>query len=600
MRASVHYPAVAAVILLVSVLIAKVAHGQDSGANSLPPLQGQQHRLPEHRVDRPDASAESDLKAKVTELENRLRDLEQGKVARSAEVVPAGITVPAGVDRKIVPGSTAITERESQPYSIWQVQGKETPTKQEKPSEPLVVGKNLKMEPVWRNALWFESPDKAFKWTVGGVVQFDTSFFNAPNNLVRSIGTFNNLVDPGHSLDDSMAFRRARLRFAGSIWEQVEFWAQYEFAQALDLRRRTLGISPTPAAGTFPNNDFDPGDDVGFNEVYIGLTKLPYIGTVRVGRHRESLNFVTATSDNNQVWMERGLMFDAFNGDFNFSNGVTVQNTWLDERVYALLGFFHANNNTNRGFFAIGDGEYAYDGRVTCLPIYDEQDQLWVHLGADYSYRNPHVNQLRYRARPMVRSGTGFQTPNILNTGTILTQDAQQIANLEFAMAWHRFTFAAEATTSWVNNAYTGGLPDANGKLPTGVVSRGNYRANGAYVETLYFLTPDHRKYQKDRPGYARVVPTRTFYYMDTERGLLSSTGAWEIGVRYDYLDLNDNNINGGRGGAITGCVNWYLNPNTRVQANYSFMDRQFAPADATGLVEGGFQSFGLRFNMDF
>lgn len=530
-------------------------------------------------------SREGELKARVAELERRLHALEQTPTTRPTfgKAIPLvdekAEALPVPKQAKTEAGAALADKKEQELFGL---------------------GKNLKMAPVWKNGLWFESEAKTFRWNVGGVIQMDASFFQAPNNLTRSIGTFNNLVDPGRSLDDSMSFRRARLRFAGNIYEQVEFWAQYEFAQALDLRRRTLGINPAPAAGVFPNNDFDPGDDVGFNEVYIGLTKLPFLGSVRVGRHRESLNFVTATADNNQIWLERGLMFDAFNGDFNFSNGITVQNTWLDDRLYALLGFFHANNNTNRGFFAVGDGEYAHDGRLTCLPIDDEEGQRWLHVGADYSYRNPHRSQLRYRARPMVRSGPSFQTPNILSSETIFTQDAQQIVNLEFAMACGRFTFAAEAATSWVNNAYTGGIPDAAGRLPAGAASRGNFRANGAYVEALYFLTPDHRKYMKTRPGYARVVPSSTFYYMDTEQGVLSSRGAWEVGLRFDYLDLNDNNVNGGRANAVTACVNWYLNANTRVQCNYSWMDRQFAPADAAGRMNGPFHTVGVRFNMDF
>lgn len=465
-------------------------------------------------------------------------------------------------------------------------------------SKAFSVGSNLKVEGSWRNGLWFETADKAFRWNVGGVVQSDWSFFGANRDLVQSIGTFNNLVDPGTSLQDGMVFRRARLRFAGLMWEQVEFYAQYEFAQALDLRRRTLGINPVPTNP--PNSDFDPGDDVGFNEVYLGLVDLPFLGTLRVGRHRESLNFVTATADNNQVWLERGLMFDAFNGDFNFSNGVTLQQTFLEDRVYGLLGFFHANNNTNRGFFAVGDGEYAYDGRLTCLPVYDEERQAWVHLGVDYSYRNPHQTQVRYRARPLVRSGPSFQTPNLLNTGTIFTPDAEQIANLEFAMAYGRFTFAAEAAASWVTSAYTGGLPRPDGTLPDGAQSRGTFLANGGYVEALYFLTPDHRKYVKDRPGYARVTPRSNFYLLDGEQGWVFSRGGWEVGLRYDFLDLTDSGINGGVGNAYSFCVNWYLNANARCQFNYSAVDRQFSPSDDEARREGYVHCLGIRFNIDF
>ncbi|MCE9531265.1 MAG: OprO/OprP family phosphate-selective porin [Planctomycetes bacterium] len=473
--------------------------------------------------------------------------------------------------------------------------------KEEKPIAPPKapdLGQSLKMEGTWKNALWFENKDKTFRWAVGGVIQYDMSYFNADKNVVNSIGTFNNLVDPGTSLQDGTAFRRARLRFSGTMYEQVEFFAQYEFAQALDLRRRTLGISPVPA--TSPNNDFDPGDNVGFNELYFGLVKIPVLGNVRFGRHRESLNFVTATQDNFQVWLERGHLFDAFNGDFNFSNGITVQRNYFDNRAYSLFGFFQINNNSNRGFYSVGDGEFAYDGRLTCLPIYNEQEKLWVHLGVDYSYRNLHQDQVRYRVRPMIRSGPGFLTPNILNSGTIFSPDAQQIANLEFAMAWKRFTFAAEATTSWVTNAYTGALPLANGRLPAGAAARGTYNASGAYVEALCFLTPDHRRYRKERPGYDRVIPEETFYFKDTDQGICFSKGAWEVGVRYDYADLTDSGINGGMGNAVTFCCNWYLNPNARVQANYSWMNRQFAPTDTAGRVDGSLQAFGLRFNVDF
>ncbi len=461
------------------------------------------------------------------------------------------------------------------------------------------IDSNPTMEAKWKNALQFESKDKAFRWAVGGVIQFDQSFFGANDAVVRSLGTFNNLVDPGLALQDSFAFRRARLRFSGLMWEQVEFFAQYEFAQSLDLRRRTLGISPA-ATSVGSMNDFDPGDNVGFNEVYLGITKLPALGTIRVGRHRESLNFVTATADNNQVWLERGLMFDAFNGDFNFSNGVTVSNTVLDERAYFLFGFFHANNNSNRGFYAVGDGEYAYDIRLTGLPVYDEDTKTWVHVGADYSYRNPHASQVRYRARPNVRSGPGFLTPNVLNTGTIFTNDAQQIVNLEFAMAKGRFTFAAEASGSWVTNAVTGGPPRSDGTLPAGAVNRGTYTAAGGYVEALCFLTDDHRKYVKDRPGYARVVPKKVFRFANGSAGRIVSCGGWEVGLRYEYLDLTDRGINGGAGNAASACMNWYLNSNARIQANYVWQDRRFAPTNTAGLVNGSMHAFGLRFNADF
>ena len=453
------------------------------------------------------------------------------------------------------------------------------------------VGKSLKMEGAWRNGLWFETPDKAFRYSVGGVIQFDMGWYNASQNIVNSIGAFNDFVDPGQGLTDGMGFRRARLRFAGNMYEVIEFFAQYEFAQSLDLRRGTLGIT-----GPTPDTDFEAEATTGFNEVYIGVTQLPVIGNIRVGHHRETLNFATGTPDNNQTFLERPLLVDAFNG-FIFSSGVTVQQSYFEERACLWLGFFE---NNSRDFSAVGDGEYVYDVRLTGLPIWNEEQQLWAHTGVDYSYRNLDRNEVSFRARPPVRTGSSFQVPNILDTDSIFSTEAQQIGNLEFAAACGRLTLSAEGSWSWVTDAYTGGLPLPNGTLPAGARSRGTYLARGAYMEALYFLTPDHRGYRKERPGFDRVVPKENFFLVKGERGLCYGLGAWELGVRYDYLDLTDAGINGGTGQAVTLALNWYFNPNSRIQMNYVVMDRHFDPADTAGRVNGAFQGFGIRFNCDF
>lgn len=464
-----------------------------------------------------------------------------------------------------------------------------------KPAAP-----SRKMTGTWNNGLVFETEDKAFRMMVGGVTQFDMGWYSADRAQVLSIGRFNNYVDPGQALQDGMDFRRARLRMSGIAFEQIEFFAQYEFANSLDLRQRTLGIA-NPAGIANPNvTNFDPADGVAFNEVYIGLIKLPVVGNIRVGRHRESLNFVTATADNNQIWLERGVMFEAFNGNNNFSNGITTSRTYLNDRVYTLFGLFMQNNNNTRQLSTVGDGNYVYDGRITCLPVWDEAEQLWFHLGVDYSYRNLYQNNVRYRVRPDVRVGTAFQVPSIADTGNIFSLDAQQVVNLEIAGASGPWTAAAEGTISNVTNAFTGGLPLANGALPAGVSSRGTFVAAGGYVEVMRFLTNDHRPYFKERPGYARVVPSRRFHVLRGDDRCNFDLGAWEVGARYDYVDLTHGGINGGTAQGVTGAVNWYLSSNARIQFNLSWMRRSFNPSDTAGRLNGDFLALGIRFNADF
>ena len=78
--------------------------------------------------------------------------------------------------------------------------------------------------------------------------------------------------------------------------------------------------------------------------------------------------------------------------------------------------------------------------------------------------------------------------------------------------------------------------------------------------------------------------------------------GAWQIGVRYNHLDLNDQGINGGILDNWTAGVNWFWNPNIKWQFNYTTTDRDVAavanPAVSPG--SGRIHGFGTRLAFDF
>ena len=103
-----------------------------------------------------------------------------------------------------------------------------------------------------------------------------------------------------------------------------------------------------------------------------------------------------------------------------------------------------------------------------------------------------------------------------------------------------------------------------------------------------YFLTGEHRKYSVKDGEFSRVKPIQNF---DMHGGW----GAIELTARYSELDLSDDVIDGGRLQDATLGVNWYLNPNTRIMANYVFAD-----ADIGGTSGGDADLFGMRFQVDF
>ena len=65
--------------------------------------------------------------------------------------------------------------------------------------------------------------------------------------------------------------------------------------------------------------------------------------------------------------------------------------------------------------------------------------------------------------------------------------------------------------------------------------------------------------------------------------------GAWEVALRYSYVDLDDGDKSGGRCGDIVAGLNWWLNPNTKFMRNYVHGDvrgalggRHAEPGDGT------------------
>jgi phosphate-selective porin OprO/OprP len=111
----------------------------------------------------------------------------------------------------------------------------------------------------------------------------------------------------------------------------------------------------------------------------------------------------------------------------------------------------------------------------------------------------------------------------------------------------------------------------------------------GGYIEANYFLTGENRAsfYRTQFGHWERVTPLQNFAIDG------SHWGAFQVAARYSYVDLQSASINhnapaptklnapsSGNGGAgalddITGGINWYLNPVTRVSLNYVWAHRE-------------------------
>jgi phosphate-selective porin OprO/OprP len=137
-----------------------------------------------------------------------------------------------------------------------------------------------------------------------------------------------------------------------------------------------------------------------------------------------------------------------------------------------------------------------------------------------------------------------------------------------------------------------------NSRNTAGTVNYGTCFSSGYYVMASYFLTGEHREYEKKRGSFGRVVPYRNSMLFPrdcSERGF----GAWQILARFSSLDLNDNGLNGGMINDWTIGINWFLNPSMKVQVNYDYMDRN-SLGSPTSPGEGTIHGFGMRLAHDF
>jgi phosphate-selective porin OprO/OprP len=203
---------------------------------------------------------------------------------------------------------------------------------------------------------------------------------------------------------------------------------------------------------------------------------------------------------------------------------------------------------------------------------------------------------VRVRSRGDLRNASSTLDPNYADTGNFYAT-SQFLLDPEFAVIWGPWLFQGEYTTSWFNGAF----PAKNVAQNLGTVFM-----EGGYVEALVFLTGENRVYNRQQGVFNRVVPKSSF---DPKKG---TWGAWQLGLRYDTLDLNYGPlVNGGNASDVTFGLNWFLNGNARFQLNWVIAWVNNAPSatfpgtlgnlnGARFTGDGTINSFAARMDFNF
>ena len=344
----------------------------------------------------------------------------------------------------------------------------------------------------WSNGHKVESDDKKFKLKFGGRIQADYTFASGDDPLEAD-------------LEDGFEFRRARLFFSGTIYERVEFKAQYDFT----------------------------GGEADFKDVWIAL-KQDW-GQVRFGHYKEYFSLEEQTSSKYLAFLERSLPIEAFSPGRN--SGVGAHGKRGDRFNWGIGAFYDADD------FGVSTDEDATNitARVGFRPIYEDKGKRMLHLGLAVSNKDLGTGgRFRFRARPEAHFTTRF-----VNTDRF-EADSAFLTGAEVAGVFDRFWFAGEYVQNDVDS------PDF-----------GDPTFDGYYAQVGFFLTGDHRRFKTSSGAFDRQKPNNSWGGDD------GGKGAWEVVARASSVNLNDSGVAGGEQDNLTLGLNWYPNPATRLMINF-------------------------------
>jgi phosphate-selective porin OprO/OprP len=389
----------------------------------------------------------------------------------------------------------------------------------------------------WKQGLKIDSVDGAFKLSIFGRIQLDETFWDNDDDNTAALGKTNT----------STEFRRVRLGAGGTIYKNVEYKAEFDFA--------------------------DQGNGTAaFADVYMALLNVGGMPlNVRVGHFDEPFCLERLTSSKYTTFVERDLIEGAgFAPGRN--TGVMAYGGALDNHLAWFVGGFRDAGVYGNDVSPARPGQHALTARLTGRPWISEDGTSWIHVGGAVRWSNPSAETVQFRVRPEVHVG-----PRFVDTGAITTADHETRWDLEAAGNFGPFHCQAEAARSIVD----------------GTSGNDDFKFNAQSVQVGYFLTGENREYDVPMARWNRIKVKKNYG--------TDGWGAWELAARWSHVDLNDGSIEGGKMTDLTFGINWYLNPNTRIMFDWVHFnpDRTVTTGGEDFDLKSG-NAFVVRFALDF
>lgn len=366
-------------------------------------------------------------------------------------------------------------------------------------------------------------------------------------------------------IQDGASFRRARLSANGAVAPNMNYFLQMDFA---------FFGRPT------------------FTDLWFEVTDVPVLGHVRAGQWKQPFSLEVVSSFRYTTFAERSLQFQAFSPFRHLAVGFY---DWSDNERFTWAASVYRPGQDQYGGSLSDNGGYAGVARVTALPMWDDSTngKSYLHTGFGYNFVAPKDRLARFRTVPeyyigeqsgLLPAGTsGLAAPGNFN-GIPFFVDTKSVAIDHYHMIGPELLYV-DGPFSWQSEANLLWASRTNGDQAF---------FPGAYSQVGYFLTGEHRPYNRKQGAIDRIQVLHP-----VGRGGDACAdwgwGAWEVAARVSHIDLDSGSIHGGRLTDLTLGLNWYMNNYSKLQFNYirAFLDNPANTSTTTDI-------FGLRAQVDF
>lgn len=292
-----------------------------------------------------------------------------------------------------------------------------------------------------------------------------------------------------------------------------------------ELRRARLGVSGDIDQDWSYKAEYDFAGSAEIKDAWIKYSAD--WGSLTIGNQKPPFSLDVLASSKYLPFMERAL------APTSFAPGRRIGIGWQRALPGWALSAMLFGKDANQDI--AGDQGIGVAGRAAW---HRQSDSTLYHVGLAAMWMEPQSTEddsFRYRVRPESHV-TGVR---LVDT-TITQASSSTSLGIEFAARWEGLSVQAEYISVAVDQAAAG---------------IGDPGFSGYYAYLSWFPGGEFRSYKNGIFGRAEA------------------SRAWEFGIRFSNIDLDDGVFNGGEEKNITLGVNYYVNPQLRFMANYIHAD---------------------------